>query len=237
MKRRLRFFVCFALLLCCAPLHAQWSGSIDFAGGLGGMEGSVVNDYAPMYHGLLDGALRLNYQTKNFKWNTVINGRWDFTWTPSLERKVSLWIMYQFTDDQAYNHTLNFDGDIEELNKFSYYYEFPVMNRHKTGVGLKTYRSFNAGRNILQSSIVLKTDYSDIVNTWAVFKAGEGVDGGTIVDIDSIQGHVWEYRITPKSTDINLDGDIYLENTIIDGDVQLKLTPGARLSTRTAAPP
>lgn len=267
MKRRLRFFVCFALLLCCAPLHAQWSGSIDFAGGLGGMEGSVVNDYAPMYHGLLDGALRLNYQTKNFKWNTVINGRWepnttdnarlqykneklnivykaattkplttglrsDFTWTPSPERKVSLWIMYQFTDDQAYNHTLNFDGDIEELNKFSYYYEFPVMNRHNTGVGLKTYRSFNAGRNILQSSVVLKTDYSDIVNTWAVFKAGEGVDGGTIVDIDSIQGHVWEYRITPKSTDIDLDGDIHLENTLIDGDVQLKLTPGARLSTR-----
>ena len=99
MKRRLRFFVCFALLLCCAPLHAQWSGSIDFAGGLGGME-------------------------------------------------------------------------------------------------------------------------------------GEGVDGGTIVDIDSIQGHVWEYRITPKSTDIDLDGDIHLENTLIDGDVQLKLTPGARLSTR-----
>jgi len=267
MKRRLRFIVCFALLLCCAPLQAQWSGSINFAGGLGGMEGSVVNDYAPMYHGLLDGALRLNYQSKNFKWNTIINGKWepnttdnarlkyknekisivyksattkplstglrsDFTWTPSLERKVSLWIMYQFTDDQAQNHTLNFDGDIEELDKFSYYYEFPVLNRHKTGAGLQTYRSFNAGRNILQSSVVLKTDFSDKINTWAVFKAGEGVDGGTIVDIDSVQGHVWKYRITPKSTDVDFDGDIHLKNTIIDGDVQLKLTPGARLSTR-----
>ena len=267
MKKRLHFFVCFALLLCCAPLQAQWSGSVNFAGGLGGMEGSVVNDYEPMYHGLIDGALRLNYQTEKFKWNTVINGKWepnttdnarlkykneklsivykaattkplttglksDFTWTPSSERKVSLWIMYQYTNDWAHNHNLNFDGDIEELNKFSYYYEFPVLNRHKTGAGLQTYRSFNAGRNILQSSVALKTDYSDKVNTWAVFKAGDGVAGGTIVDIDSVQGHVWKYRITPKSTDIDFDGDIHLKNTLIDGDVLLKLTPGARLSTR-----
>ncbi len=230
------------------------------------MEGSVVNDEAPMFHGLTEGALRLNYQTEKFNWSIVLSEKWepnttdnarlqykgeqlsivykaattkplttglrsDFTWTPFKEKKVSLWILYQYTNDLANNHTLNFDGSAEELDKFSYYYEFPVMNGHKLGAGLQTYRSYNAGRNILRSSLTFQTVHNDNVNTWAVFKAGEGVEGGAIIDIDDIEGHVWEYRITPNSTDFDLDGDIHIENTLIDGEVQLKLTPGLRLST------
>ncbi len=235
------------------------------------MEGSVVNDDAPMFHGLLNGAFRLNYNTEKFSWTTRIYGKWepnttdntrlqykndrvsivykaattkplttglrsDFLWTPSPDKKISLWVLYEYTNDRARNHTLNFDGDVEEMDKFSYYYELPVLDGHKLGAGLQTYRSFNSGRNILQSSLAFQTIHSDKVNTWIVFKAGEGVEGGAIVDFDddSVQGHIWKYRITPNSTDFDLDGDIHLQNTIIDGEVQLKLTPGVRLSTRHA---
>ena len=39
MNRHHCLFVILGLLLCCAPLRAQWSGSVDLSGGLGGMEG------------------------------------------------------------------------------------------------------------------------------------------------------------------------------------------------------
>jgi len=267
MKRVRYFFICFAFLLNCVPLQAQWSGSVDVAGGLGGMEGSVVNDDAPMFHGILDGTFRLNYKTDKFSWTAKVYGSWepnttdnarlqykneqvsivykaattkplttglrsDFHWTLSPDRKISFWVLYQYTNDRARNHTLNFDGDIEEMEKFSYYYELPVLDGHKMATGLQTYRSFNSGRNILQSSLTVQTIHSDKVNTWTVFKAGEGVEGGTTYDIDDIQGHVWRYRITPNSTDYDFDGDIHLQNTLIDGESQLKLTPGVRLSVR-----
>jgi len=233
------------------------------------MEGSVVNDDAPMFHGLLDGAFYLNYNSDKFTWNARVYGRWepnttdnaslqykneqinivykaattkplttgvksDFLWTPSPDKKISFWVLYQYTNDRARNHTLNFDGDVEEMEKFSYYYELPVLDGQELRTGLQTYRSYNSGRNILQSSLAFHTIHSDKVNTWTVFKAGEGVEGGTAVDIEDTEGHIWKYRITPNSTDFDLDGDIHLQNTLIDGDVQLKLTPGVRLSTRHA---
>ena len=267
MKRLHSLLTCLVFLIGCLPLRAQWSGGLDIAGGLGGMEGSVVNDDAPMFHGLLDGAFRLNYNSDKFCWSAKVYGSWepnttdnarlqykdeqvsivykaattkplttglksDFLWTPSSNRKISLWVMYQYTNDRARNHTLNFDGDVEELENFSYYYELPVMDGQKLGTGLQTYRSFNSGRNILQGSLAFQTMHSDKVNTWTVFKAGEEVEGGTVFDIDDVQGHVWRYRITPNSTDFDFDGDIHLQNTLIDGEAQLKLTPGIRLSTR-----
>ena len=269
MKRFHCFLTCLIFLLSYVPLRAQWSGSVDVAGGLGGMEGSVVNDDAPMFHGLLNGAFRLNYNTDKFSWTTRVYGRWepnttdnarlqykneevsivykaattkplttglrsDFLWTTSPDRNISFWVLYEYTNDRARNHTLNFNGDVEEMNKFSYYYELPVLDGQKLGTGLQTYRSYNSGRNILQSSLAFQTIHSDKVNTWTVFKAGEGVEGGTTYDIDDFQGHVWRYRITPNSTDFDFDGDIHLQNTLIDGEVQLKLTPGARLSVRHA---
>ena len=233
------------------------------------MEGSVVNDEAPMFHGLVDGAFRLNYNTSKFSWTARVYGSWkpnttdnarlqykneqvsivykaattkplttglrsDFLWTPSSNRKFSFWVLYQYTNDRALNHTLNFDGDVEEMQKFSYYYELPVMDEQKLATGLQTYRSFNSGRNILQGSLAFQTIHSDKVNTWTVFKAGEGVDGGTAYDIEDVQGHIWRYRISPNSTDFDFDGDILLQNTLMDGESQLKLTPGIRLSTRHA---
>ena len=267
MNRFRGFLTGLAFLLACVPLRAQWSGGVDLAGGLGGMEGGIVNDYAPMYHGFWDGTFRLNYNTEKFSWSVKVYDKWepkttdnarlqyknerlsivykaattkplttglrsDFTWTPSVDKKISLWVLYQYTNDRAQNHTLNFDGDVEEMSKFSYYYELPVMDGHKLGTGLQTYRSFNSGRNILQSSLSFQTVHSDKVNTWTVFKAGEGVEGGTTYDIDDFQGHVWRYRITPNSTDFDFDGDIHLQNTLVDGEAQLKLTPGVRLSLR-----
>lgn len=267
MKSIRYILICLVLLLGGVSLRAQWSGSVDLSGGLGGMEGSVVNDDAPMYHGLMKGEFQLNYMTDKFSWNAKVYGKWepkttdnaslqyknermnivykaattkplttglrsDFHWTPSPEKKTSFWVLYEYTNDRARNHSLNFDGDIEEMQKFSYYYELPVMDAHKLGAGLKTYRSYNSGRNILQSSVAFQTNHSDRANTWIVFKTGEGVNGGTAVDIEGTEGQIWKYRITPNSTDFNFDGDIHLKNTLIDGDVQLKLTPGLRLATK-----
>ena len=78
MKRFHCFLTCLVFLLSCVPLRAQWSGSVDVAaGGLGGMESSVVNDEAPMFHGLLDGAFRLNYNTDKFSWTAKVYGSWE----------------------------------------------------------------------------------------------------------------------------------------------------------------
>ena len=264
MQRKPWFFICLALFLCGVPLRAQWSGNMDLSGGFGGMEGSIVNDYAPMVHGLANGELKLNYVTEKFSWKTTVKGKWepkttdnarmqykngqvsavykasttkplttsiksDFLWTLSQERNYSAWVLYQYANDRARNHTLNFDGDVEDLEKFAYYYETPVMDEHKVESGFKSYRSFNAGRNILKSSAFFQVIHSDKVNTWTVFKAED--ESG--INEDS-QGNYWKYRISPNSTDINLDGDIHLQNTLIDDVVQLKITPGLRLSTKQA---
>lgn len=264
MKQIRLFFICLAFLLGGAPLRAQWSGSMDLSGGIGGMEGNIVNDYVPMFHGLANGEFKLNYDTEKFSWKTTVKGKWepkttdnarlqykneqvsivykaattkplttsiksDFLWTPSQERNYSTWILYQYKNDRASNHTLNFDGDVEELEKFAYYYEIPFMDEHKVESGFKSYRSFNSDRNVLQSSATVQVVHSNKTNTWTVFKAKDEGGGN-----ENLQSDYWKYRITPTSTDINLDGDIHLQNTVLDGATQLKINPGLRLSTKQA---
>ena len=270
MQKFHRLFICFAALLWFIPGHAQWSGSVDLRGGLNGMEGSIVSDYKPMFHGLAQGVFQLKYQTDKFSWKTTVDGKWepkttdnarfdykkervglvykasttkplstsiksDFIWTPSQNRKYSAWIQYKYSNDRASNHSINMDGDVEEMQKFSYYYEIPYMNEHKVVTGGNTYRRFNSGRSILQSSLSLEVISSKRVNTWIVFKTDdEEGKGGTHVDIDDLQGYAWKYRITPESKDFNIDGDIHLQMTLLDGAAKLKYAPGVRLFTRHA---
>lgn len=261
--------LCLILLLLAIPARAQWSGSAELSAGLGGMEGSLVNDNEPMFHGFAQGAFLLNYKTDKFSWKTTLNGKWepkttdnvrasfkkeklgvvykaattkplsislrsDFAWTPEQARNYSLWVLYQYSNDRGQNHSVNLDGNAEEFNKASYYYEVPSMNEHKVESGFKTSRSFNGGRNILQSSLSFQLINSRRLNTWIVFKTEDKGGNGTAVDIEDIPGYAWKYRITPSSMDFNVDGDIHLQNTALDGDVQLKWTPGLRLSTKHA---
>ena len=263
------FVIALLLLLCRVPLHAQWSGSADLQAGLGGMEGSEVNDNKPMIHGLVNGTFQLNYKTEKFRWSTKLEGKWepkttdngrlayknsqvgivykaattkplttsirsDFMWTPSRERSYSTWIKYQYKNDRAQNHSLNADGNEQEFQKFSYYYEIPTMNEHQMETGLKTFRDFGSGRTILESSLALKATGSERVNTWIIFKAGEGADSGagTAVNVEDLPGYAWKYRITPNNFDLNLDGDIHLQRTPLDGTVKLKYAPGLRVSAR-----
>ena len=272
MRRFPGILIGFILLLWGNPLRAQWSGSVDLSGGLGGMEGSIVTDDKPMFHGLAQGVFQLNYITDKFSWKTTVSGKWepnttdnarlaykndrlgivykaattkplstnlrsDFQWTPSPDRQYSTWIQYRYTNDKAMNHSINMDGDVEDIDKFSYYFEVPVLKEHKMETGVRTYRSFDSGRSILRSSLVLQAIGSRRVNTWTVFKAGEGEDdeGGTAIDLDeNVQGYAWRYRITPNSLDFNLDGDIHLQRTLLDGETLLRITPGARLSSQHA---
>ena len=245
-------------------LRAQWSGSADISGGLSGMEGSIVNDSAPMFHGLVNGEFKLNYVTDKFSWKTTVKGKWeprttdngrlqykdekvslvykaattkplttslksDFSWTLSPDRNYSAWILYQYANDRANNHTINVDGTVEELEKYAYYYEVPIMDEHKIESGFKSHRGFNSGRNILKSSVSAQVIHNSKVNTWTVIKA-QDESGGS----EDVLADCWRYRTTPNSTDVNLDGDIHLQNTILDGATSLKITPGLRLSTKQA---
>lgn len=72
-----KLFLWIFLLLCGIPLHAQWTGSLDLSGGLGGMEGSDVSDNKPMYHGITKGVFQLNYKKGIFSWNSTLNGKWE----------------------------------------------------------------------------------------------------------------------------------------------------------------
>lgn len=268
MQRFSCWFLGLALLLCSLPLRAQWSGSVDFSAGLGGMEGSIVSDDKPMFHGLTQGVFQLNYKTEKFRWSTKVDGKWepkttdngrfsyknekvglvykaattrplstsirsDFTWLPSKDRNYTAWILYQYKNDRANNHSMTIKGDVEEVQDFSYYYEEPVMDEHKLETGVKTYRSFNGGRSILHSSVAFQIIGSQRVNTWTVFKTDPG-EGGTAIQDDELYGYAWRYRITPSSQDINLDADIHLQQTIVDNEVNLKITPGARLTSKQA---
>ena len=262
---------CLALLLCSFSLRAQWSGHVDLALGLGGMDGGESSEDEAMIHALTRGAFQLNYKSEKFLWNirleqkwepkTTDNGRYqyknersslqykaaftsplsvnvksDFSWMPTKEQKYSAWILYQYRNDRASNHTLNANttAEAEDL-KFSYYYEVPVMDEHKVETGIRTHRSFHSGRSILESSLSFEAIGSQRMNTWVVFKAGEGnPDGGTKVDLDDIEGYAWMYRITPSSLDSKLNGDVHFQRTVLEGTSQLKLTPGFRLTAQQA---
>lgn len=274
MSKVFRLILGFALLLCCVPLKAQWSGSVDLSGGLGGMEAGLVDEDKPMIHGLAQGTFQLNYQTDKFKWGTTVKGKWepkgtdnarlsykseklaavykaaytkplttsiksDFQWTPTTERKYGTWILYEYKNDRAENHSANYDGKGEDdmsgdPQTYSYYYELPKMDQHKVETGVQTFRSFNEGRSKLQSSLSFQAVTSQRVNTWVVFKNEDG-EGGTIIDMgDDYYGYAWMYRITPSSTDFKVDGDIHLEMTGLDGSAKLKYAPGLRIATRHA---
>ena len=268
MNRHLSLFLALALLLCSLPLRAQWTGNVDFSAGLGGMEGSVVSDDKPMFHGFTQGVFQLNYKTDKFRWSTKVDGKWepkttdnarfsykkektglvykaattkplstsirtDFEWTPSPFRTYSTWILYQYKNDRAQNHSMNFDGNAEEVQRFSYYYETPVMDEHKLEAGARASHRFNGDRSTLHGSIVLQSIGSSRSNIWTVFKTDPG-KGGTRVDVEDLQGYAWKYRITPSSQDFNLDGDVHLQQVLLNQDVKLTLTPGARVTLKHA---
>ena len=65
------------LLLCSAPLRAQWSGGVDLSAGFGGMKSEEVNQEAPMFHGLTQGVFLLNYKTDKFSWTNRVDGKWE----------------------------------------------------------------------------------------------------------------------------------------------------------------
>lgn len=267
-KRFYAFLTALALLLWGLPLQAQWSGSADLSGGIGGMSGSIVNDEQPMLHWLAKGVFQANYISDKLTWNTTLNGEFepkttdntrlsykdgklnitykaattrpltaslksDFKWMPSPLRNYSAWILYRYKNDNAYNHSLSFDGSMEDMENLSYYYEVPVMNEHKVETGVRTSHDFDDGRHILQSSLSFQAINSDKINTWTVLKTNPGdQEGGAAIDIESIKGYAWKYRITPTSTDLNFDGDIHLHNTLLDNGARLRVTPGMRFSTK-----
>ena len=155
----------------------------------------------------------------------------DFEWRPSAAAKYSAWIQYKYKHDNASNISLDLVGDEEDMKSFAYYFEKPMLNEHKVETGFKSFNSFASGRHVLRSSLSMEFDHSQKVNSWDVLKSeDDGSQGGGVAFESIYNGFVWEYKLTPSSTDLNLKGDINLENTILDGGSKLKLTPGVRFT-------
>lgn len=266
-----RFYICLALLLLCAPLHAQWFGSADFSGGFGAIEGNyLTDDGEPLFHALAKGEFQIGKKMDKFTWKSTLKGKWepkttdnarlslknkdltavqktattkpltlslkqDFMWAPTPVRHYNTWILYEYVNDQAYNHTVNYKGTGEENGNLSYYYEVPTKNEHKVEAGFNSFRAFDAGRKILAGNIKFQTVNSQKYNTWTAFKTQNDGTGSSQVDLgEGISGYVWKYRITPNSTDFKLDGDISFKMKLIDSDISLDITPGARLATQNS---
>lgn len=256
------------VLSCAFPAKAQWSGNAELAAGLGGMEGSLVNDNKPMFRGLVRGNYQINYKTDHFRWGVKLDGEWepkvtdntrisykkeklgvvykaastrplsvslrsDLAWTPSPLRNYSAWVLYKYKNDRAYNHTMNAGGSEQDVQDFSYYYEAPVMDEHRVEAGGRTFRSFNDGRTQLHGFLSLSAVASERTNTWTVFKSEQG-DGATAINVDDIEGYASMYRITPSSQDFDAEGDLHVQQTLLDGASSLVLTPGARLVSKLA---
>ena len=64
-------------VLAALPLQAQWSGSVNFATGLGGMTGDKETGIGYLGHLLLDGDASVKYQTDKFMWKAVVSGKWE----------------------------------------------------------------------------------------------------------------------------------------------------------------
>ena len=176
-----------------------------------------------------DGKLNITYksaQTRPF--STGLKS--DFRWTPSAVSRYSTWIQYKFKNDNAYNHSLSFNGTESEMENASYYFEVPTLSEHRLETGFKSFNSFQDGRSILESSLTLQAIRGNRVNTWTVLKTEDDGGQGTAVDLEDLTGYAWKYRLTPYSFDFNMDGDIHVQRTLLDEEVKLKLTPGARMA-------
>ena len=252
------------LLLCPAVLRAQWSGSIDVSGGIGGMNSESPYETEPMIHWIGQGIFKLNYKGEKFTTGTVLDAKWepkqtdntrfsykdqkvgvnykssstkpltislkqDFAWRPTPLRNYSASLQYQYKNDRAENNTVNYAG-ADSTEKYSYYYEIPEMDEHKVQAGVKTFRDFGSGKHILQSAFTFKAVTNQKSNTWVVFKSDKASKQSTKITTADNQfiGYAWMYRITPSNTDLSLDGDIRLENSLADNELKLKVTPGTR---------
>lgn len=76
MKNRL--VLCFILLLLGVPMHAQWFGAVDLAGGFGAIEGNEITDDGElMVHALARGEFLLGHKTDKFVWKSTLKGKWE----------------------------------------------------------------------------------------------------------------------------------------------------------------
>lgn len=93
MKRNLSLYLSLALLLCSVPMRAQWSGSVDLAGGLGVMEGNEITDDEPMYHGLEYEYKHNRFFTRTTVSFTSVENEIDQTWADEeIEELQEFWV-------------------------------------------------------------------------------------------------------------------------------------------------
>lgn len=71
------FILSLLLVFVAAPsLRAQWSGSLNFSTGLGGMTGNNELEVGMLGHLLTQGNVSVQYQTDKFSWKTDACSSW-----------------------------------------------------------------------------------------------------------------------------------------------------------------
>lgn len=153
--------------------------------------------------------------------------RSDLLWTPDINRNYSVWMLYQYENDYAENVSLNIDGSVDIMN-LAAVLENPSKHDHKLEAGVKTFRSFNSGLNILESSLSLKYLNSQRYNIWASLKNKDAEGTGAHIDVDGTDVYGWANRITPNSNDFDTKGDIHLKLNIPSDVMTFSVTPGIR---------
>lgn len=155
--------------------------------------------------------------------------RSDLLWTPNDSRRYAAWMLYQYENNSAETYSLNVDGTIDVMENFSLINEYPSKNDHKIEAGVNTYRSFNSGRSILESSLSFKYVNSSRYNLWASMtnKIGDG-NGAHVSTEQGNDLYAWAYRITPSSNDLETKGDIHLKLNVPSDLFSLSVTPGLR---------
>ena len=77
MRLLLRFILPCCLLLMAATARAQWSGSVDLAGGFGMVPYNEEINREARHHGLVQGTFKVSHKNPKWIWSASLDGRWE----------------------------------------------------------------------------------------------------------------------------------------------------------------
>ena len=237
------------------PLRAQWSGSIDLAGGYGIMPPSEEDDTDRLDHGLVQGSVKLKYKHPSLVWSAVLDGRWEPK--DSETRRGSLKDQVAVTDKIMRSHpvTAGFRSDLSWTPAPSRQYDSWIryQYRHDRGenetsnmsLGLENL-DINSYNYYYERPLMNEHGLSGGVKTrhqlggpWRELQSAFSVEtafnrqvnGWFVYKSSTSEAAGWIYQITPDNTDLNTSFQVHLRDSVLRGKARLVLDPGLRLET------
>lgn len=237
-------------LLAVVPSRAQWTGGASFLGGYGWGRDLSQEDLT-LYHYLLQGEGSLKYTDSLVRWETVLGVSYEpnsssairaeiaseedeeskiqsllrynrtvpvnttlrsnVLWTPAPGIRREAWISYGFSS------TIGDNKEQEAGDEVSVYRN--SLHRHTMQTGVRWSRLLASGHRVLQGEILSNYSRREEVTHWKIVNGYGGSEKSSR-----------EYRIMPKSNDVNISACLHLADTVLNGKAKLVLDPGVRLS-------